>query len=269
MRRSHSLLILLLFVFVGCSTKPPSRYALEHDVEPQGQFDVTGVPYVEPSWEPLSPQGNRSPYSVNGQSYQVMSADEGYSEEGVASWYGLKFHGELTSNGEIYDMYSYSAAHKSLPLPSFVKVKNLENGRSLVVRVNDRGPFHGDRIIDLSYAAAIKLGYKDKGTAKVSVEKINFSPAKRSAPDVLAPFVQVAAFSNLQSAKGFQRSIEKTLGVNNVFVADSMKGDSKVFRVRVGPFESKPSAMELIDRLLEAGLGQPQLISRSLSAPNS
>jgi rare lipoprotein A len=119
--------------------------------------------------EPRSRYGNRSPYKVLGRSYSVRDSAEGYVEQGMASYYGNKFHGRRTSNLEVYDMYAFTAAHKSLPLPSFARVTNLENGRSVVVRVNDRGPFHDGRVIDLSYAAAVKLGYRDKGTARVEV----------------------------------------------------------------------------------------------------
>ncbi|HBQ01515.1 MAG TPA: septal ring lytic transglycosylase RlpA, partial [Gammaproteobacteria bacterium] len=116
--------------------------------------------------------GNRSPYTVLGKTYTVLPTERGYSERGVASWYGEKFHGHKTSNGEVFDMYMASAAHKSLPIPSFLRVTNLDNNRSLIVRVNDRGPFHGDRIVDLSYAAAMKLGYAERGTARVHLESI-------------------------------------------------------------------------------------------------
>ncbi len=109
---------------------------------------------------------------VLGKSYNVMDTEAGYSERGVASWYGGKFHGHKTSNGEVFDMYLASAAHKSLPIPSFLKVTNLDNNRSIIVRVNDRGPFHGDRLVDLSYAAAVKLGYADRGTARVQLDAI-------------------------------------------------------------------------------------------------
>jgi rare lipoprotein A len=122
--------------------------------------------------EPRSPIGNRSPYTVLGKQYRVLDRVDGYVEQGIASYYGAKFHGRRTSNQEVYDMYAFTAAHKSLPLPSFAQVTNLDNGRSVVVRVNDRGPFHEGRVIDLSYAAAVKLGITQRGTGRVQVRAL-------------------------------------------------------------------------------------------------
>ena len=141
----------------------------EPDTVPADIPDVDSIPEATPRNEPRSRYGNRS-YSVLGKRYQVLDSAEGYDEVGMASFYGNKFHGRRTSNLEVYDMYAFTAAHKTLPLPSYARVTNLDNGRSIVVRVNDRGPFHAGRIIDLSYAAAVKLGYRDQGTARVEVK---------------------------------------------------------------------------------------------------
>ncbi|HEU4991043.1 MAG TPA: septal ring lytic transglycosylase RlpA family protein [Luteimonas sp.] len=135
-----------------------------------GIADVDEIPEPEVTDEPHSRYGNRSPYTVLGKTYRVLDSAEGYDEVGTASFYGNKFHGRRTSNLEVYDMYAFTAAHKTLPLPSFARVTNLANGRSVVVRVNDRGPFHDGRIIDLSYAAAVKLGVDRMGTARVEVQ---------------------------------------------------------------------------------------------------
>ena len=143
----------------------------ESDTVPDYVPDVDAIPEPEVRAEPRSRAGNKS-YSVLGKRYQVLDSAHGYAEEGLASYYGNKFHGRRTSNQEVYDMYAFTAAHKSLPLPSFARVTNLDNGRSVVVRVNDRGPFHAGRVIDLSYAAAVKLGYRDRGTARVRVEAL-------------------------------------------------------------------------------------------------
>ena len=148
------------------------RYSISQDRAPTRIVDLSVIPEVIPQPLNRTMAGNRSPYTVLGKSYQVLPTEEGYFERGVASWYGEKFHGHKTSNGEVFDMYQVSAAHKSLPIPSFLRVTNLDNNRSIVVRVNDRGPFHGDRVIDLSYAAALKLGYADRGTARVQLESI-------------------------------------------------------------------------------------------------
>ena len=141
------------------------------DTVPDEIPDVDQIPEPDVRDEPRSRGGN-SDYSVLGKRYQVMDDQEGYVETGLASYYGKKFHGRRTSNQEVYDMYAFTAAHKTLPLPSFARVTNLDNGRSIVVRVNDRGPFHAGRVIDLSYAAAVRLGYRDKGTARVEVRAL-------------------------------------------------------------------------------------------------
>lgn len=143
----------------------------ESDTVPEYVPDVDAIPEPEVRDEPRSRAGNKS-YSVLGKRYQVLDSAHGYAEEGLASYYGNKFHGRRTSSQEVYDMYAFTAAHKTLPLPSFARVTNLDNGRSIVVRVNDRGPFHAGRVIDLSYAAAVKLGYRDQGTARVRVEAL-------------------------------------------------------------------------------------------------
>lgn len=278
-------LLLVISFLAACSSKP-SRYRMADDADPGGHFDVSGVPLVEPKWEPMSPGGNKSPYSVDGETYRILPTASGYQEEGYASWYGLKFHGELTSNGEIYNMYEFSAAHKSLPLPSYLRVTNLENGKKLVVRVNDRGPFHSDRIIDLSYAAAIKLGFKDKGTARVRLEAItpsrDVSPkasgqnqvvAKKVEPepavDRLAPFIQVAAYSNYDFAEAMLIRIEKILGTGSGFVVQAKNTTKPLYRVRLGPYENELEAGKHVEALKAARIGSPQIITRSVRAPDS
>ncbi|MBS0217572.1 MAG: septal ring lytic transglycosylase RlpA family protein [Proteobacteria bacterium] len=133
--------------------------------------DVNRIPEPVVKAEPRSKRGNKT-YAVLGKSYNVLDDARGYSETGTASYYGNKFHGRQTSNAEVYDMYAFTAAHRTLPLPSYARVTNLDNGKSVVVRVNDRGPFHSNRLIDLSYAAAVKLGYREKGTARVRVDAL-------------------------------------------------------------------------------------------------
>ena len=170
----------ILAVIDACSSASPppaknpnaGRYSIMQDRAPEKSIDIINIPEVVPEPVVRTIAGNRSPYTVLGKSYFVLPSEEGYSERGIASWYGEKFHGHKTSNGEVFDMYQVSAAHKSLPIPSFLRVTNLDNNRSIIVRVNDRGPFHGNRIIDLSYAAALKLGYADIGTARVQLDAI-------------------------------------------------------------------------------------------------
>lgn len=139
------------------------------DGGPRSSVDLSTIPDADPKPVKRTKAGNYSPYTVLGKTYEVLPSSNGFVEEGTASWYGSKFHGRLTSNGERFDMYAMTAAHKHLPIPTYVEVTNLDNGRKAVLRVNDRGPFHGDRVIDLSWAAAARLGFSNKGTAPVRV----------------------------------------------------------------------------------------------------
>ena len=156
------------------------------DSAPGEDIDVSAIPEPAVVAEPRSRYGNRSTYSVLGKNYHVMDDAAGYVEQGLASYYGKKFHGRRTSNMEVYDMYAFTAAHKTLPLPSYARVTNLSNGRSVVVRVNDRGPFHDGRIIDLSYAAAVKLGVDRAGTARVEVQGLSAGEHARQDYDAVA-----------------------------------------------------------------------------------
>ena len=173
--------IFLSVVLIGVSncgffddlSQTPSGVARGSDSAPKTKLDVKRIKDAVPRVEPKSRGGNFSPYTVLGKTYTVLDSSNGYKARGDASWYGTKFHGRLTSNGERYNMYAMSAAHKSLPIPTYVKVTNLENRRQIIVRINDRGPFHPGRIIDLSYAGASKLDMLKKGTARVEVEAID------------------------------------------------------------------------------------------------
>ena len=157
------------------------------DSTPDHLPDLDCIREPQVTAEPRSRVGNKSPYSVLGKQYRVLDRVDGYVEQGPASYYGNKFHGRRTSNQEVYDMYAYSAAHKSLPLPSFARVTNLDNGKSVVVRVNDRGPFHEGRVIDLSYAAAVKLGITQRGTGRVEVRALTPDGASLAAAAAAAP----------------------------------------------------------------------------------
>lgn len=263
--------ISVLLSLLSCST---SRYSLEQDVGPTGEFDALSVPNPTPKWEPLSHKGNKSPYVVRGKRYKLLKQAKGYQEEGIASWYGLKFHGELTSNGEVYNMYALTAAHKTLPLPAYLRVTNLENDKSIVVRVNDRGPFHEGRIIDLSYAAAKKLGYENKGTAKVKLEAIVLEATSElgsleKGQDRLAYFIQIAAFSKESAALLLKQRVSSVLRASvlseSVFVAKSPNASPPVFRVRVGPFNSEAEATKATTLLKQAKIGEPIVISRAVN----
>ena len=157
------------------------------DSTPDHLPDLDCIREPQVTAEPRSRVGNKSPYSVLGKQYRVLDRVDGYVEQGTASYYGNKFHGRRTSNQEVYDMYAYSAAHKSLPLPSFARVTNLDNGKSVVVRVNDRGPFHEGRVIDLSYAAAVKLGITQRGTGRVEVRALTPDGASLAAAPAPVP----------------------------------------------------------------------------------
>lgn len=252
----------------GSVSAPSSRYKMDKDADPGGQFDASKVADPVPVWEPLSYRGNKSPYTVLGRSYQIMDSAQGYMEEGIASWYGLKFHGEQTSNGEIYNMYELTAAHKTLPLPSYVRVTNLDNNKSIIVRVNDRGPFHDGRIIDLSYAAAHKLAYANKGTTRVRLEAIPLDQppaAQTRREDQIRPFVQVAAYSSHESALQTKQRLQHLLPQTDVFVAISPDQQPAVYRVRIGPFDNQQAADQVQQRVASANIGQPMVIERALS----
>jgi len=162
-------LIGLPLLLTGCASQdgPPTR-----------PFDPSNVADANPKDEPHSRGGNKN-YTVFRKHYKVLSTSKGYRQQGLASWYGRKWHGRRTANGEVYNMYGMTAAHKHLPLPTYAKVTNLDTGKSIVVRINDRGPFVGNRIIDLSYSAASKLGVVNRGLAHVEVEAINPSAARQ------------------------------------------------------------------------------------------
>lgn len=269
------LFVLFFSLFLAaCGTK--SRYSMEHDIGPKGDFDSSGVPDAVPVWEPLSRQGNRSPYTVRGIKYHIADISKGFEEFGYASWYGLKFHGELTSNGEVYNMYAMSAAHKNLPIPSYVRVTNLDNNKQVIVRVNDRGPFHEGRVIDLSYAAATKLGYAKKGTARVKVELIR--PEKRNVTsgagealdveDKVAHFIQLGAFSSLSSAEKMLSQVKRDYQASESFIASAAVGSSIIHRVRVGPFFSESEAQSSLKKIRSNGFSGAQIIQRAISAKN-
>jgi rare lipoprotein A len=177
--KTNAYLFVAVISLVGlsaCANKPEGRYSIAQDIAPN--FDYGQIQYqtVTPKFEPYNVWTSR-PYKVLGEYYTPMQHAKGYEGKGVASWYGQKFHGHKTANGEVFDMFGLTAAHTTLPLPSFVKVTNLANNKSITVRVNDRGPFHDNRIIDLSYGAAKKLGYHESGVADVKVEVIHVSQA--------------------------------------------------------------------------------------------
>ncbi|HEX7339351.1 MAG TPA: septal ring lytic transglycosylase RlpA family protein [Rhodanobacteraceae bacterium] len=221
------------------------RYAHKHDGGPgRPAVDVDKLPEPVPKVEPRSRYGNKSPYTVNGKTYHVLRSAKGYVARGLASWYGNKFDGYLTSSMERYDMYKFSAASKVLPLPTYARVTNLSNGKSVIVRVNDRGPFVKDRIIDLSYAAAVRIGVWPKGTAKVEVQAIDpthpgeLPPASAVGHSAVADnsgfWLQVGSFSDDANARdAVARLRDAHLGP--VHVSRVTVGGRSFMRVRLGP----------------------------------
>ena len=236
-----------------------SRYQQEHDSAPDKRPDPSAIPEPVPRAEPPSTYGNRSPYTVLGKTYNVRERCAGYVERGIASWYGNKFHGHLTSNRESYDMYQYSAAHKTLPLPCYVRVTNLENGRSVVVRVNDRGPFFDTRVIDLSFVAAIKLGIDGNGTGLVEVRALDPAhperePAVRAAPARKATlYLQVGAFADPDNARRLKARLDQER-VAQVAVDRVEREGRTLHRVRIGPLAGVDEADALEQRLERLGL---------------
>lgn len=238
------------------------------DSAPEHALDISGLVEPVPQHEPLSRYGNRSPYQVLGRSYRVLPTAEGYVERGIASWYGQKFHGRHTSSREIYDMCSFSAAHKTLPLPSFARVTRLDTGESVVVRVNDRGPFHDGRIIDLSYAAAVKLGLDKTGTAKVEVRALlpeGGAPVLAQAPSPAASddagprIIQVGAYRDRGNAERIAREIEQA-GLRDVAVVAAETTSGTFWRVRIGPL-AVGATHQALERLRRLGHASPRVFS--------
>lgn len=278
-RRAAALCLSLALFAGGCSTDGQQR-----DGAPETIPDISDVPDAVPRAEPKSRYGNPPYYEVFGQRYYVMESGHGHVERGVASWYGKKFHGRRTSSGETYDMYAMTAAHKTLPLPLYARVTNLTNGRSVVVRINDRGPFVDNRIVDLSYTAAEKLDMIGPGTAFVELEVLEARPegmpapvaaartvvpaaapsgAQTAAPEAPAAageadpeghmFVQAGAFSERGNAELLAHRLREG-GLSDVRVADGRTGDQMLYRVRVGPVSSVDYFDWTMNRLTDLGI---------------
>jgi len=228
------------------------------DSTPEHLPDTDAIP--EPAVEalPRSRYGNRSPYQVLGRTYHVLDDATGFVETGIASYYGEKFHGRRTSNQEVYDMYAFTAAHKSLPLPSFARVTNLDNGQSVVVRVNDRGPFHAGRVIDLSYAAAVKLGIHDAGLGRVEVRALTPAGAPPIPPaSTQSHYLQVGAFSILANAEQALARLHAA-GVSAAMLYDGVSDGRRIWRLRIPVDAGDVSALSR--RISRLGLGTPQLV---------
>ncbi|ACJ18368.1 septal ring lytic transglycosylase RlpA family protein [Coxiella burnetii] len=233
------------------------------DGPPHFYVNVNKIPNPKPRPLPRSKYGNPSSYTVNGKRYHVLKTARGYQRRGIASWYGTKFHGQLTSTREPYNMLAMTGASPVLPIPCFVRVTNLSNGRSVVVKINDRGPFAPNRILDLSYAAAKKLGYVNRGTALVEVKAIDFthphSPtksvtlAKAASPSHL--FIQLGAFRERTHAENLKRELRAYIK-KPIFVLRSIYNQLPLYRVQIGPLSNINESNYLHDELKKLGFGE-------------
>ncbi len=278
--------LLLAVLIAGCASKPARHDAVPATARPGAYYADDGpgsnppanleqLADATPRWEPLHRFANR-PYTVLGRDYVPATELRPYKERGIGSWYGRKFHAQRTAIGETYDMYAMTAAHPTLPLPSYARVTNLANGKSVVVRVNDRGPFLHGRIIDLSYAAAYKLGYANPGSAQVEIEAVlpetgGIFASRASVPPapplagVTQPataaserevplrteggelFLQLGAFSNLDNAENFLALMEFQLSGNGnsgseIVYTPRIRARDNLFRVELGPYASRNEA---------------------------
>ena len=273
----HLLLILLSITLASCGSNQAK------DGPPRsGSTRIPDLPGdAVPRPEPKSKYGNGPVYEVFGKNYTVMDSSHGYKERGVASWYGKKFHGRLTSNREPYDMYAMTAAHTTLPLPTYVRVRNLSNNRSIVVRVNDRGPFAHNRIIDLSYSAALKLDMVQSGTALVEVEAISFdepagdrpvrqattpTPVART-PDPAPPqidenriYLQVGAFGSRDNAENRLATL-RGARIPSASVVEDTAANPTLYRVRIGPIRGVEQYDIIVEELQKLGISKPYLIN--------
>jgi rare lipoprotein A len=258
MKRALALLTLLA---AACSTAPPVADRPAEQPQDKGGYSPQGkggyykddgpgsapppnlaqIPDAAPKPEPLHRYANR-PYKVFGTEYVPIADAQGFKQRGVASWYGRRFHGQKTASGELYDMYAMTAAHPTLPIPSYVRVTNVANGRSVVVRVNDRGPFHSSRVIDLSYAAAYKLGFIQAGSAQVELESVQ--PAREQAGAV---YVQVGAFTTRENAESLQGRVTRELAWLQESAQVLLSGN--LWRLHVGPYRSREDALSVADRI--------------------
>lgn len=242
--------LLLTLILTGCGRKDSYR-----------DIDTDQIKPWVPKSEPLSKYGNHSPYRVHGKIYQVNNNPVGFQQSGQASWYGKKFHGRPTSNQEVFDMYKLTAAHKTLPLPSYVEVTNLKNDKKVVVRVNDRGPFVGDRIIDLSYAAAKALDFVNDGIADVHIRVINSpndlvqNPIKQG-----LTYLQLGAYSDKNAAYNLAKKASELLGIET-FVTILSTHTGALHRVRIGPISSEQKVNTLLNKITSSGIPDAKVIT--------
>lgn len=246
----------------ACSSS--SRYQLKNDQAPSDAPDVSKVENAHPHYEKYSNSAANKTYTVLGKTYEVLPNSKHYKQKGYASWYGMKFHGHLTSNGEVYDMYSMTAAHKSLPLPTYAKVTNLDNNKQVIVRINDRGPFHEGRIIDLSYAAAHKLDMLKTGTAPVEVEGIYIPNPESQALVQLQnnnthKYIQIIATRDINKLDEISTKLKQKYKLKS-----RIEQTSGLYRLQLGPIIQPELANKLLENIKKEGYPQSYLIQEKL-----
>ncbi len=288
---AHFAAFLAVLVALSACT-PTNKVFTRKDSAPSVRVDPSKIKDAIPREGAITRAGNKNPYTVLGKTYHLLPTSDGYKEQGIASWYGTKFQGRPTANGERYNLYAMTAAHRTLPIPAYVKVTNLSNNRTAIVRVNDRGPFHQNRIIDLSYAAAVKLGYAEQGTARVLVEAINpgapdtaknalkagdtkkegsehessnsavgKNVVDNSAGEVTGDeqfFLQVGAFRRVELANKLRAEL---LVLTSQDVQVKPSEPEGYYRVQVGPMSELAEVQLVSERLLQLNISQPRLIS--------
>ncbi len=261
-----SVILLSCVLVTACGTRGGGGYYEDDGPPDSARIDIAKLVDPVPRYEPRSSRGN-DPYKALGRWYHPLKSARGYSERGAASWYGKKFHGRRTSSGERYDMFVMTAAHRTLPLPTYVRVENLRNGRTAIVKVNDRGPFLHNRLIDLSYAAAYKLGIIGTGTGLVEVTAVfpDSQPVQAETPVTGKPlvsrqpqvFLQLGAFADRVNAK---RMHEQLIARGYSPGLEQVSKDGLVlYRVRIGPLADVEAADRTSARLRAVGL-EPQLV---------
>ncbi len=299
-------LMAMAALVAGCASSPPSDGArasvpaarpveagsrpTDKDGPPiDAPSNLAELPDPVPQIEPIKPGGPNKPYVVLGQAYAPVAADVSWAERGVASWYGSKFHGRRTASGEMFSMYGLTAAHRTLPIPSYARVRNLRNGKETIVRINDRGPFHASRVIDLSYAAAVKLGIASIGHAEVDIERLTFdqiragvwrktpleddatpvavaaaSPSPQLAraytPYAKGFWVQLAALGRRDGVDRLQQKVASELATLEPMLA--VFHEAPYFKLQVGPYGSRGEALAAAQQAKEALQLMPVVVER-------
>lgn len=281
----------------GCASGPSPQTASpsQSDGAPaEPPADLAAQPDAVPRVEPIHKGGPNKPYEVLGQSYEPVVEDVPWHERGLGSWYGRKFHGRRTASGELFSMYGMTAAHRTLPIPSYARVRHVQSGKSVIVRINDRGPFHASRVIDLSYAAAVKLGMVSSGSAQVEVTRLTFDDIRRgvwqthaspamavaaetaravpSAPQVTAKpahaytpaqrgfYVQLAALRQREGVDRLQQRVSTELA--DLLPMLAVFHEASLYKLKVGPYATREDAMQAAAQAREALQLTPIVVER-------